>query len=180
MRIGIDMDDTICSTIEKIIEYQNIFIEKENISLDSLWNVQENREKFLKKYLEKIYLEAEIKKNASMSINKLKELGYEIYIITARSENYVSNIYNIINNYCEKNKIRIDKVFINGKDKVDICKKNKVDVMIEDSKYNVDKLNENNIKTILFDEKNKYNDIENRINSWKEISKILDIINYNS
>lgn len=174
------MDNTICSTIEKIKEYQDKFVKKEKISLDSLWNIQKNKEKFLKKYLERIYNEAEVKESAPTSINKLKNLGHEIYIITARSEKYVSNIYDIINNYCIKNKIKIDKVFINGKDKVDICKKNKIDIMIEDSKYNVDRLNENNIKTILFDEKGEYNNIENRINSWKEISKILDIININN
>ena len=49
--------------------------------------------------------------------------------------------------------------------------------MIEDNKYNFDKLTDNNIKTILYDENNTYNEIDNRINSWNEYTKIIDIIN---
>ena len=82
MKIGIDMDNTICSTNEKILEYQNKYIKKEKISQEILWNIQENKEKFLKKNLEKIYNNAELKDNADLTINKLKECGYKIYIIT--------------------------------------------------------------------------------------------------
>ena len=177
MKIGIDMDNTICSTIEKINEYQKKYIEKEKITLEELWNTKEHKEKFLKKYLERIYNEAKLKENANSTINKLKECGYKIYIITARSEKYVSNIYNIINNYCTKNNFTIDGIFIDAKDKADICKKNKINIMIEYNKYNFDKLTDNNIKTILYDENNTYNEIDNRINSWNEYTKIIDIIN---
>ena len=52
MKIGIDMDNTICSTIEKINEYQKKYIEKEKITLEELWNTKEYKEKFEKKYLE--------------------------------------------------------------------------------------------------------------------------------
>ena len=176
MKIGIDMDNTICSTIEKINEYQNEFVKNKNITVDDLWNSVINKEKFLEKYLEKVYNEAKIKNGAAKTINELKSLGYDIYIITARSERYVSNIYDLIYKYCEKNQIEIDKVFINGKDKVDICLNNQIDVMIDDSVYNYDRLKENNIKVILFDEHNKHLDIKNRMSSWDEISVILNFL----
>ena len=36
MNIGIDMDNTICSTGEKILEYQEKFIKQEKINSDIL------------------------------------------------------------------------------------------------------------------------------------------------
>ena len=43
MKIGIDMDDTICSTRESLIKYQNIFIKEKNISSDILWNNNDSK-----------------------------------------------------------------------------------------------------------------------------------------
>lgn len=176
MNIGIDMDNTICSTSEKILEYQEKFIKKEKISSDVLWKNNSYKDKFLSLYLEKIYNEAEIKENASGAINNLKKQKNKIYIITARTENYVSDIYKIINNYLLKYNIIIDGIFIHGKDKVDICTKNNIDIMIEDSRYNYDKLIDNKIKTILFDEHDKNLDVTNRASNWNTISdKIIEI-----
>lgn len=173
MKIGIDMDNTICSTNEKIEVYENIFIKENNITINKLWNDNYYANLFLNKYLEIIYNETELKPNASLYINKLKEEGNEIYIITARSNNYVSDMYKIINNYCTKHNIKIDGIYINAKDKVDICINNNIDIMIEDSIYNYNKLKENNINTILFDENNNYPNINNRISSWNKIDKVL-------
>ena len=54
MNIGIDMDNTICSTSEKILEYQEKFIKQEKISSDTLWKDDSYKTKFLNIYLEKI------------------------------------------------------------------------------------------------------------------------------
>lgn len=175
MKIGIDMDNTICSTNERIDFYQKKFIKEENITINQLWDNNYYKTKFLNLYLEKIYNEAIIKNNAPLYINKLKEQGNKIYIITARTNNYVSNIYNIIENYCKKNNIKIDGIFINTKNKVETCLKNNIDIMIEDSKYNYGKLIEKNINTILFDENNKQLNIINKASSWKEV---YEVINY--
>ena len=44
--------------------------------------------------------------------------------------------------------------------------------MIDDSKYVYDELT-GKIKTILFDDKEKYLNEENRVSSWKEIYDLL-------
>lgn len=98
MKIGIDMDDTICSTEESIIRYQNIFVKENNINVDDLWNKVDIQNKFLTEYLERIYLDAEIKNNCNIVLNKLKD-NNELYIITARTYNYVDDIYRIIKDY---------------------------------------------------------------------------------
>ena len=169
MRIGIDMDNTICSTNEKVAEYENKFIKDNNITIDKLWSDNNYVSMFLNKYLETIYMEVDLKPNVVSCINELKKQGNEIYIITARTNNYVTDMHTIINNYCNKHNIKIDGIFINAKDKVDICIKNNIDIMIEDSFYNYDQLTSNNIKTILFDEYNEYAFIKSRVLSWKEL-----------
>ena len=128
-------------------------------------------------YLEKIYNEAKIKENAREVINNLKKQKNKIYIIIARTENYVSDIYKITNNYLLRNEIVADGIFINGKDKVDICINNNIDIMIEDSRYNYDRLIDNNIRTILFDEYSKNPDVIDRVLNWSDISNKIKIDN---
>ena len=174
MNIGIDMDNTICSTSEKILEYQEKFIKQEKINSDILWEDALYKTKFLNIYLERIYNEAKIKECAREVINNLKKQKNKIYIITARTENHVSDIYKITNNYLLKNEIVADGIFINGKDKVDICINNNIDIMIEDSRYNYDRLIDNKIRTILFDEHNKNTDVIDRVLNWNDISNKIN------
>lgn len=55
MKIGIDMDDTICNTKELLIEYEKIFCEYNNLDYDSLWYNENNKKNFLNTYLKEIY-----------------------------------------------------------------------------------------------------------------------------
>lgn len=73
MNIGIDMDNTICSTSEKILEYEEKFIKQEKISSDILWEDALYKTKFLNIYLERIYNEAKLKECAIEVINNLKK-----------------------------------------------------------------------------------------------------------
>ena len=56
MNIGIDMDNTICSTSEKILEYEEKFIKQEKISSDILWEDALYKTKFLNIYLERLLI----------------------------------------------------------------------------------------------------------------------------
>ena len=173
MRIGIDMDNTICNTDELLEKYQNIFLKEEDISKEYLWNDNDYKLKFLNKYLETIYKEVSIKEDAKEVINNLSK-NNKIYIITARSNNFISNMTNFIDNYFKEHQIHIDKIIIQAKDKVDACLDNSIDIMIEDSLYNYNKLLDNDINTILFDDKHKNINIKDRVVSWKEIEKIIN------
>ena len=174
MKIGIDMDDTICSTKESIIKYQNIFIKDKNISLEELWNNNTYKDEFLNKYLSDIYNNALIKENCVYVLNKLSK-DNELYIITARTTNYIDDIIKLTKDYLTNNNIKVKDIFINSKDKVDTCIKNNIDLMIDDSYYNYQSLTNNNINTILFDELDSYKYINNRINNWNELINILNI-----
>lgn len=174
MKIGIDMDDTICSTKESIIKYQNIFIKDKNISSDELWNNNTYKDEFLNKYLSDIYTNAKVKENCIKILNQLSK-DNELYIITARTTNYIDDIIKLTKNYLANNNIKVKDIFINSKDKVDTCIKNNIDLMIDDNYYNYQALTNNNINTILFDELDRYKHINNKRNNW---NKLIDILKW--
>lgn len=172
MRIGLDLDDTICSTKEMIKKYADIYCEDNKIDVDTLWKDNNYRVDFLTRYLQEIYSHVQIKNNAKQVINKLKSMNNKIYIITARSNNFVNvDMKEFISNYLRKNEIVIDDIIINAKDKVEACKNLKIDIMLEDSLYNYNSLIDSGVNAILYDELNIHKDITNRITNWEEILK---------
>lgn len=173
MNIGIDMDDTITCTSETIRLYSEKYAKENMIEESDIWNIKENKNKFLETYLEEIYINTPLKENVREVFEELKGLGCKLYIITARTESYVDNIINLISEYLEKYDLEVDGIFINGKDKVDVCVNNRIDIMIDDNLYNYYMLTKNNINTLLFDDKNRYDIIDNRVNDWNKAVKII-------
>lgn len=138
-----------------------------------MWDIPENKIKFLEKYLEEIYINTPLKENVQESFRKLQKIGCKLYIITARKEDYVNNVKSIIIKYLLKYNLVVEDIFINAKDKVDTCKNNNIDIMIDDNLYNYNMLTQNNIRTLLFNDKRKYNLIENSVESWLQIVEII-------
>lgn len=180
MRIGIDIDDTITNTQDKIDE---IALNKENIKVydrtkhwfyDRFNCSEEEDEIFFHKYAKEIMGEANIKENASLYINKLHDLGHEIYIITARSNKYADNIMDITLDYLDKNEIKYDKIIFQSHNKADICKENNIDVMIDDSIEHINEITDIGIKVIIMD--NEYNRGCNgvRAKDWEEVYNIIE------
>ena len=103
MRIGLDLDDTICSTSKAITKYAIKYCEEKYINTDFLWSDEENKNDFLNKYLEIIYLKARLKNNSKKVINELRKQGNQIFIITARSNRYINkNMVEFINEYFKR------------------------------------------------------------------------------
>ena len=51
-----------------------------------------------------------------------------------------------------------------------------IDIMIDDSIYNYNKLKNSGIKVILFNDENKYADIVDRVSSWNEVIYKINIL----
>lgn len=170
MRIGIDMDNTICSTKEEIVHYSNLYCEEKNINQDELWfNYKDD---FLNKYLLDVYTNAKLKDGCKKSINNLFK-NNTVYIITARTNKYIKNIKDVSFNYLRNYGINVTDVIINAGDKVKECIDNKIDLMIDDSIYNYNKLVENNVNVLLFDENNCVIDNINKFNNWNDLDNII-------
>ncbi len=114
-----------------------------------------------------------IKENASSVINKLKEEGHKIYIVTSRfkiCDN--SDAENITINWLKNYGVQYDKIYFNASNtKLQICKEESIKLFIDDN-YEVCKTMINNdIKALKMN--SKYNNINDdtipRVNNWKEV-----------
>lgn len=178
MRIGIDIDDTICNTWDFVIPY---FSKHFNISINDLKNSNKTYYEacnatyleyyqFAKQYYPSISLKYKLKPNVRKIIKKLKDDGNEIIFITARSTNGFYDPYKTTAKYLDKHKIYYDKLIVNAKEKSSICKIEKIDLFIDDSIHNCMQVASVNIPVILFS--NKYNEnctLFKRIFNWKDI-----------
>ena len=169
MTIGIDMDDTTCSTRKKVIELEEDFSVGDKVTtVEALWDA-----KRIRNVLKKIYTEVELKEDAVKAYKFLKyHYGNginKIVIVSARCSDLVDDCEVLTEDYCAKNNLCVDRVIVNASDKAAICKKYGIDLMIDNSFNNYCNLVNNGINAILFDEDNHYPGIENRITSWSDL-----------
>ncbi len=184
MKIGIDVDNTITNTIPILKEYcrrYNDEVVKRNLKINEKgyttvtlydWTAEENLI-FCNKYFHEIFLKVDVKEKAREIIEKIKNEGNEIYIITARSEPTVIDPYNITKVFLDKNNIVYDKIIVNCKDKYKYCKENDIEIMIDDEPRNINLISEI-IPVIAF--KGIYNENCNgknviKVNTWEEAYK---------
>lgn len=181
MRIGIDIDDTICDTNELIVieadKYDKEVLGgtgiKDPLAYDFPtmmgWN-EDGKGVFFADRLEYIFENTTLKKDVKEVINKLYDEGNEIYFITFRKPKYVKDPYKTTKEYLDNNGIKYNKLIVDSGSKNDECVKYKIDLFIDDSaKHCTDVMNEG-VDTILFT--NGYNKGEkgfNRKNNWSEI-----------
>ena len=153
MRIGIDIDGVLNSQYNFCIDYGTKFCNElgkyklENINAHQFWNT----------YREVLVVKLPPKKYASEVINKLKNEGNLIYIITARKNNdewfpdfLKEDVEGITKKWLKENKIYYDEIVFDVKDKGKYCKNNNIDIMIEDDPNNLRKLI-GNTDVIIFD-----------------------------
>lgn len=194
MRIGIDIDGVLNSQYNFCIDYGTKFCNEigkfklENVNaIDTvdmfLWG-KEVAHQFWNKYRKDLAITLPAKKYASEVINKLKENGHEIYIITARknndewfSENLKNDVENITKKWLKKNEIYYDYISFDVKDKGLYCRKHDIKYMIEDDPKNIIKLI-GNTNVVIFDQPYNRNDEFKsiiRAYSWYDVySKIKD------
>lgn len=184
MKIGIDVDNTITNTIPILKEYcrrYNDEVVKRNLKMNENgyttrtlydWTTEENLI-FCNRYFHDIFFQVDVKENAREIIEKMKNEGNEIYIITARSEPNVIDPYNVTKNFLDENNIVYDKIIVNCEDKYTYCKENGIEIMIDDEPKNIKTISEI-IQVIVF--KGVHN--ENckgqnviKVNTWEEAYK---------
>lgn len=183
MNIGIDIDDTISNSSEIFIKYAKLYNKENHINFKI--NTKElNQEKafgwnefhqknFLKKYLNKVLNDTKPKKNAVSVINRLKDNGIKIIIITARSNSELQNIYDITENWLKIKNINFDKLIVDSKNKELDCIKNNIDIFIDDNYKICEEVNKKAyIPVFLFNTRYNFNyknlNIE-RVFNWNEI-----------
>jgi len=176
VRIGIDIDDTICCSIENMLPYiceyygLDYYKEKEKKLGYDEYHKLPNYEKFANLTYEQVMLDAKLKKNANYYINKLSELGHEIIFITARSSFGFDDAYGISKEYLDMFNIHYDKLIVGAKEKGIVCKKENIDIFIDDNLKNCYNVKKEKIKVFLFH--NEFNNDDkklDRVMDWEDI-----------
>ena len=179
MKIGIDLDDTICRTTEivhnRLEEYSKIV----NLNPLDIMNDEYLKQEFFNKYLYDIYTNVEIKREVAKVLKRLRNKNNKIIIITARGYGYsekIDKIMEITKEWLRKNNIEVDDIILSsyGEEKAKICKKNNIDLMIDDDPYNYKKIVSAGIKCILFDDRGKYNLKQDYITNWLDVEKYIE------
>jgi uncharacterized HAD superfamily protein len=176
MNIGIDIDGVINNFCD---EYWDFLEKNYNIILDkSIYGHSD----YLKNELGDIgydemintfyNIDLSLEKFAKFFIKKLKD-NNKIYIITARK--YDSSDDTI--KWLKEKGIVYDDILFNAGNKGKACINNNIDIMIEDSPYNVYDLLKRNVKVLLYDRPYNQEFYEgkflHRVKNWVEIYNYL-------
>ncbi len=182
MNIGIDIDDTITETSEFLMpyvaEYFSIdidYLKKNNICYNNL--PKEYREKeveFGKSTFGKVLLDVKLKPNAKKTIDKLKEEGHKIVIITARDKTIYDDPFGFTAKQLEKLGIKYDKLVCSF-DKRQTCIDEKIEFFVDDCIENLNKVEHSVGKVLLFNSKTNMGEENHftRVNSWEEIYQYI-------
>ena len=175
MRIGIDLDDTICDTTEIVHEKLEEYSETLNINPLDIMNDEELKINFFNIYLEDIYSNVRIKSGAGEVIRKLHNLGNTIIFITARS-NGLHDVVSITKKWLEDNDIIYDMLVTScyGETKASACKEQSVDLMIDDDPFNYKQIGLVGIKCLLFDDRGRYELKGNYVTNWMDVLKYIE------
>lgn len=188
MNIGIDIDNVLSNFNEVLLndytkhdkELRNNGIVNNDVYIRNMFDWSEKEEAlYYKENIERLASLFEPIKDCSKYIKKLRENGHCIYIISGRDNGEYSDPYNMTIKWLKKYDIEYDKLILtnayNHQEKADICIKNNVDIMIDDSINVCLKCSESGIKSLLFNTEYNKNEISfTRVNNWKEIFNYIN------
>ena len=152
MRIGIDIDGVITDIERFIADYGTKYCVENNLPINikageydeyKTFNwTEELGIKFWNEYIVYYATKYPARDFASEVIQKLKEEGHEIYIVTARNDygvpkEYIGKMKDFVSQWLKDNNIYYDKIIYTEGSKLPYCVGNYIELMIEDSPENV-------------------------------------------
>lgn len=187
MKIGIDLDGVVIDSEQAFRTYCEIFdidvlkgdnlINREEPKFQARydWNDEEQKE-FIQNYFLKVSRESSLMSGFTAVYNLLRQQENEFIVITARG-GHVKEMKDDAERILKENNIIFDKYYWNVKDKVEICKSENIDLMIDDDWRIVKELADNQIKTLYFRDTNlkklEENEYIKEVNNWGDIYRIL-------
>lgn len=180
MRIGIDIDDTICSTFDFILPYCCKYYgidyneaKEKGYSLEYLINNYGYYD-FAKKYYGKIIPYVPLKKDVVKYLNKIKKRGHQIIFITARSSRGYDNPYQLTYDYLVKNKVPFDELITDVLEKDKACVDESIDIYLDNDINNCRKTKAIGINTYLNISENSQKNKEFKcVKNFRQFYKII-------
>lgn len=192
MRIGIDLDGVVIDSETTFRTYEEIYdmdvlkgenlINREEPKFQTRYNWTEEQEtEFIKNYFMKVAKESNLMSGFIGVYNLLRSQGHEFVVITARG-GYVEELKDDAMRLLNENNIKFDKYYWKISDKLEICKKEKVDIMIDDDWRIIKNLADNSVKTLYFRDTNlkklEENEYIKEVNNWGDIYRYIKNENY--
>ena len=181
MNIGVDIDDTITNTYETLLTIISMKyglnhkkLISMNLGYDEIEKSLNNYDLYKKDLFSVMAKSVTLKENVVEILNKLRDEGNKIILITARNYEEYGEPYKVSCEYLVKNNIPFDKLFVDVYDKGSLCKKENIDIFIDDNVRNCNSVKEVGIRTIQFDTDftPKVDDIEH-VSTWNEFYELL-------
>ncbi len=195
MKIGIDLDgvvidsETTFRTYEELYDLailkENNLIDREEPKFQARYNwTKEQQKDFTDKFFLQISKESNLMSGFIGAYNYLKEQGHEFVVITARGlrtdGTFMKEMEDDAKRVLNESNIIFDKYYWGQADKLNVCKKENVDVMIDDDWKIIEKLSANNIRTLYFRDTNLKKLEENKyikeVNNWGDICRYISEI----
>lgn len=166
MIIGIDIDDTISDTTEVMFNCCQKFVaedlKREPLVIDEAKYTHhfteaihglsyEETQEFFRKYYEYIVDRVRPKTFAVEYLKRLKEEGNKIVLITARFGIKEFDVVEATKRWLDKHGIPYDDVIFNAESKIEIAKRENIDIFIDDSYKNCQDMTQSGIKAFLMD-----------------------------
>ena len=187
MKIGIDIDGVILD-YERILKtygdlYDFIELKKDGIVnrnehyLRNRYNwTEEERMDFVNRYFLELSKITPLVPGAKTIINMLKKEGNELIIISARG-GMIEEMKDVALEKFEEENLTFNKYYWKQEDKLEVAKRENIDVMIDDSYDVCKKLSSNGIRTIYFRDKEmkllEQNEYLKEVSTWGEIYRYI-------
>ena len=172
MKVGIDIDDTICNTkalqIDCWKEYYNsnkneLFTEELPSNINSFGNPYIDL--FWDTYRE-TFFSPELKDDVGDVINKLQSKGIKCYIITSRITEKYENLVGRLDEWLRGEGIKMDGFYTGIKDKAKFLVDNDIDVLIDDDIRHYNNVTESGKVAIHFNDDMTWKKVEEIINNY--------------
>ena len=185
MKIGIDLDGVVFNTeilwtvyaelYDTLELKRNSMVSPDEARVQEMYNwSKEEEQKYFDKY---VYVnDFDLVPGAKRVLDILHNDGIELIVITARGKTNPKQKEWAIDKL-EKEGIKFDKYYFESTEKVDLCLKEKIDIMIDDNYYICKKMSKKGIKTLYFHSMNRKH-IKNDKNihevyNWGEIYRYI-------
>ena len=191
MKIGIDLDGVVLDTETTFRTYEEIYdietlkgnnlINREEPKYQQRYNwTKEQENDFKEKYFLQISRETNLMSGFIAVYKRLKEQGHEFVVVTARG-GMVKEMKDDALRIFNESGIEFDKYHWAIHDKLEICKKENIDLMIDDDWRIVENLSSNGVKSLYFRDTNlkhlEENEFLKEVNTWGDIYRYIVNLN---
>ena len=187
MKIGIDLDgvvfdsETTFRTYEEIFDVdvlkENNLVDREEPKFQARYNwTKEQEQEFINTYFMTVSRDSNLMSGFRAVYDLLKKQGHEFVVITARG-GHVKEMKDDAIRILGENGIEFDKYYWQVGDKLEVCQKENVDIMIDDDWIIAKRLSENNVNTLYFRDTNlkklEENEFITEVNNWGDVYRVI-------